>query len=522
MNPTHREAAFPYEGNPLLWQLPESRSFDEWADAIMHNPQDNWPIPLPKRELRDRIMEIDGLVAPLYKTIRIAEALQRMHRHELIARDPRVEANRKAFFEKAKWKGAASVESLPWFPNSAGGSIVQGPTGTGKSHAIEAALRGIPNVLLRQAVPGAFLELQHLVHMTVHMPSDGSRGGLLFAIVCEMDRLLGTDYRTEYRVLKTIDKQLVQILMWLMQHRCGMLIIEESQEENITTNTYGKDFVQFFMRVLNFGVPVVLIGNPLAFEEHINRHSQVLRRLSYYGNFQLNAFPSYKTSGWSNEVMPLIWGWTVFEEPDEAFDGLDQFVWERTGGIDEMVTRLRRETMLAVLDEEGCTRVSKRHIEIAYESEAMTSFHPIIEAYRDKKPSKLIEHCDDQPIAYLRRKWGLDRPASPPPAATPAPGAPVSGPAPTDPANAGQRGTQVPKKAAPAKRPRKPKAAPLPEAQDDGAPIAPPGNFAQPAHPSPTQSGMPQPDELDRRSKEFRASLLAKSKGGPGGPDARG
>lgn len=521
MNPTHREAAFPYEGNPLLWQLPESRSFEEWADAIGQDPRDNWPVPLPERELRDRIMEIDGLVVPLYKTIRIAEALQRMHRHELIARDPRVEANRKAFFDRCKWKGAASVESLPWFPRSAGGCIIQGPTGTGKSHAVEAALRGVPNVLLRQAVPGAFLELQHLVHMTVHMPSDGSRGGLLFAIVCEMDRLLGTDYRSEYRVLKTIDKQLVQILMWLMQHRCGMLIIEESQEENLTTNTYGKDFVQFFMRVLNFGVPVVLVGNPLAFEEHINRHSQVLRRLTYYGNFELNAFPSYKARGWIEEVMPMLWGWNVFEEADEEFDGVDQFIWEHTGGIDEMVTRLRRETLLAALDE-GCTIVSKRHVEMAYESEAMTSFHPIIEAYRNKKPSKLAEHCDDQPIAYLRRKWGLDRPPSGSPAPATAPGAPTANPAPAAAANAGEDGGKTPKKAASAKGPRKPKAAPASAAQDDSAPIAPPGSIALPPGGGSTDSGGPEPDQLDRRSKEFLDSLLAKAKGSPRGPNAQG
>jgi hypothetical protein len=502
MTAARRESLYPYEGNVLLWQLPESRSFGEWAEAIHYDPRQNWPVPLPERELRDRIMEIDALVVPLYKTITIAEALQRMHRHELIARDPRVEANRKAFYEKAQWKGA-SIDSLPWFPRSAGGCIIQGPTGTSKSHSSEAAMRGIPNALVREAVPGAWLELHHLVHMTVHMPSDGTRGGLLFSIASEMDRWLGTNYRTEYRLLRTIDKQLVQILMWLLQHRCGMLIIEEAQDENLGVNPFGKEFVQFFMRVLNFGVPVVLIGNPLAFEHHINRHSQVLRRLSYYGNFELNAFPDHRAKGWEREVMSMIWGWSPFSEPEEEIEDLNKLIWDLTGGIDDMVVRLRRETLLAVEKEQG-TKVLKRHIEQAYNSPAITSFHRIIEGYWDKSTEKLRRYCDDQPLEYLRRMWGQNTTAS---TAERAPGSPPVQPVshPTEPS--AQKTAR--KKAAQGRKRSKSPAI-------DPHPLAPTGALAPHVAPISPEGGCER-DPLDRRTPEFLDSLRAKTGQSPSG-----
>jgi hypothetical protein len=279
-----------------------------------------------------------------------------------------------------------------------------------------------------------------------------------------------------------------------MLHRCGMLIIEEAQESNIAVNPFGEDFVRFFLRVLNYGVPTVLVGNPQAFEEHIDRHSQTKRRLSFYGSFELNAIDTFTSKTWVEDVMPLMWDWNVFEKPDEHFEGRDEYIWRLTGGIHEMVTRLRRETLLAAI-EDGKDQVSRVHIDRAYRSPAMRLMHDLILGYRDRNLT-VLGRFPDQPVDYLRQKWTAGRgsdaqPTGLPPAvaspdseASPASGGPSIAANETEPRN---------------KRPPKRRA------------IAPTGSTGL-VHSGGAPIGATVGDDsVDRRSAEFASALRLKS-----------
>ena len=141
-----------------------------------------------------------------------------------------------------------------------------------------------------------------------------------------------TTYATDYggKTL-SVEIQLVALLNVLATHRCGLLVVEEAQAENLATAKFGREFVLFFLRVLNFGIPMLLIGNPRAFEE-VDKNSQDLSRLSDAGSFALDPVTHHLSPMWRRDIMPHLWGWTLGIE-DAPIERINQIVWEYTGGF---------------------------------------------------------------------------------------------------------------------------------------------------------------------------------------------
>jgi hypothetical protein len=182
-------------------------------------------------------------------------------------------------------------------------------------------------------------------------------------------------------------------------------VIEETQEVNVK-GAYGQEFVVFFLRVLNFGIPTVMIGNPRAFEE-ISRHTQNTARLSEAGSFDLDPVSDWTSAEWSTDLMPAIWGWNTRPETYVSDPKIDELVWSYTGGFPGFLARLRKEALLACFHE-GAGRVGRRHIHEAYWSPPMVALHETIEAFVAKDDAGLAR-LTDMPVDYFRQKWHDER-----------------------------------------------------------------------------------------------------------------
>ncbi len=174
---------------------------------------------------------------------------------------------------------------------------------------------------------------------------------------------------------------------------------------NLGTQVLGKEFVTMFLRIMNVGIPLVMIGNPMAFD-NVMTFSQDLRRCTENGLFECPPIYAADEDEWKDELMPVIWGWTIFDKPDEA-EVTPEYLFDKSGGVHGFLTRYRRQCIVAAL-RDGSDCVKQMHLDIAWESNVMRPLHKLIEAHRDKNLD-LLKGVVDQPLAWIQEQWEAAR-----------------------------------------------------------------------------------------------------------------
>lgn len=424
--------------NPLRVGVGPHRSQRDLLLALVNSPitpENVAEVPLARR--LDVVSEYRNIFVPTAQTLEIASAMQDMLYEGLDRRDPRVQANRQHIARSAAQKGKKLAE-VPWFPTddaTALGMLIEGITGTGKSKVVNRVLDLYPQVVdLGPSEECGWAHLRQLVWLRVHMPSDGSRGGFLIGAFVELDKALGTRYLDQYKSW-TIEKLLVMFLHLLTVHRCGILIIEEAQAKALSSIApYGREFLTFFLRLLNFGIPTVLIGNPLAFVA-LRESTQDMSRFSESGSFRLEPVMDHRSKDWQL-WMKRLWAPTLLDQADAPYQPysdhpldatLEGFVWRRTAGFPRFVSRLRREAQAYALTN-GAPQITADIVDRVYQSSAkFAEIRPFIEAFVNKNGLALNGY-GDVPAADYRKMWESQhtaelRAASPastsaPPAAT--------------------------------------------------------------------------------------------------------
>ncbi|SBP86959.1 ATP-binding protein [Thiomonas delicata] len=405
------------QSNPLVAGLPPRMSDAQLYEKLRVSPitpEDVAEIPIGLRQ--DLVHVYKQILVPTPQALKIASHIQDMLYTGLHHRDPREERNRRFIFESGSQKGQA-IQEARWWASYANGAVIQGITGTGKSHAIDAFLRLHHQVIEHGPNEDAgWRSLKQLVWLKVHMPSDGTRGGFLQGAFLELDKALGENYSEQYKGSNwTVEKRLVVFLHLLAVHRCGLLVIEEAQERNLAVNEYGPDFLTFFLRLLNWGVPTLLIGNPLAFKV-LRTFSQDVDRFSESGWFETHPIPSHDNETWKNQWIPFLWLPTLLNEPDEPYrpfsdhpldQTLEGFIWRRTAGFPRYVSRLRRAVQMHAL-RCGHRRVTAELVDTVYRSsEMLTPIRPRIEAFVRRDATALAAYVDI-PTAVYRTLWAAD------------------------------------------------------------------------------------------------------------------
>jgi hypothetical protein len=275
------------------------------------------------------------------------------------------------------------------------GMLLEGITKQGKTTLIERILSQYPQVIRRDRDERAgWASLPQLVYLVIPMPTDSSKSGFLMQAFIELDKALGTHYSEETTIRNgTIDVQLVQLLAKLALHRCGVLIIEEAQESNgLSTQKFSQGFQTFFLRVLNTGIPTILMGNPNAFTE-LKTSSQLMSRLSDPGTWLMQPCATSGVNEWTQDLVPTLWGKTVLPEPDEPIPDLQEYLWKLTGGFAHFLSVLRRETLRAAIST-GARCVTQLHVKAALQSNPMIMGRPIIDSYWDGRKGLDVNYSD--------------------------------------------------------------------------------------------------------------------------------
>ena len=303
--------------NPLLEVLAPFIPLKGLPAALRKEPlaSVNWR-QLPPEQREPLLALSDEHYWPVTPQLRMAGEIQLMLRSGLVQRNPmsRDEQCRINMLALADNVHKAGHQSLR---RRAGGAILAAITGLGKSTLVERAL----SVLAPQqvVVHGAskecgWLVLTQVTYLVVNAPSNATRKGLFAAIVGALDALLCTDYAVDLRRQKNLDEAMVFVAKVLSYHRVGLLAIDENQASTLAENTWGEEFIQYFLGLMNLGIPVLLIGNPLAFSE-LGANAQLLRRFVTHGWHEFK--PATKSDAhpwWTREFLPGAMRFSVCEE----------------------------------------------------------------------------------------------------------------------------------------------------------------------------------------------------------------
>ena len=353
------------------------------------------------------------IFVPTTQSLKIAAAMLRVIYQEFQRRNPR-EAETQKLLNTAHILARQNYERPPWNPIQAKGMILEGVTGIGKSHIIKRIQHLLPQVVKHEADGswGVF-RLTQLVWLTVPMPADHTRKGLLASILAEMDRVMGTDYVPNLiRSSSRIEYLIVHVMQALIQHRCGMLVIEEAQESNLGSKIFSSDFLNFFLRLLNYGVPIMIVGNPLAFRE-LRTHAQVEDRFSEGGWFTMTPEFGPEAPQWQKAWIPGLWSPSLLDEPDAPFDPIPELpvandwaslLWQLTGGIPRQLTRLRTTVMEEAMMY-GVKQVTSRFVYQVFCSSAKFSQVQIRNQAMADHDATVLTKYRDLPLDDLNKSW---------------------------------------------------------------------------------------------------------------------
>jgi len=350
---------------------------------------------------------------PTTQAIRIADRILRLLHQGLECRNPRLPQVQRWINSTQQWLDRR-IDDLPWNPTQAQGMLLEGITGIGKSHVVERVLYFIPQVVDHEPQGDwGMLRLRQLVWLKVHMPADHTRRGLLVSMLTEMDKVLGTDYVERLvRPSVSIEVLMVKVMHQLAQHRCGMLIIEEAQDQNMGSKTFSRDFLNFFLRILNWGVPVLLMGNPLAFNI-LKKHAQDADRFSEGGWFTLLPEVGPESDIWKRLWIPGLWSPCLLDQADAEFSPVEacpaahdwaSFLWQLTGGLPRQLAHLRTEVM-------DCSLINKKERVTSEWVMWVFDHSPIFSVVRARNKAlanhdlKALMDYEDLPLDLLRQHW---------------------------------------------------------------------------------------------------------------------
>jgi len=401
--------------NPLMRILSKMPTYDDMAKALAFNPLAN--VKIQEYSLDDRSLLLAGYeqqFVPSAMALTICDAIRKMIYASYIVRKP----SRSRYVDLARLGDmiGKKISHVQWFPNYAAGLCIEGITGLGKSKMIArivSLLEG-PVIQHEDCHEGGWAKQTQLSYLMVSAAADSSRGGFLLNILFTIDGVLGTSYATDYGSRQwTNEKLIVVVCVILSVHNCGLLVIDELQARSLGKSE--ADFTIFVLRLLNFGVPVVLCGHPDGVGK-LKSHAQDLRRLSIGGWYSL--FPPASENDFDFGVSAK--GILTFSVMDQSFELTDtrlRAYYRMTAGIPGLQATLNFCAQEIALQDKRRVLEDSDFQEAFDTSPRIVEMKPLIHCLVERK-AELLSAFEDIPVALYQQWWKsmapLEQSSSPP------------------------------------------------------------------------------------------------------------
>lgn len=320
--------------NPLLEPFAPFVPLSELPGKLWKEPLKNVPWNEVAPESRVALLAAqDSHFFPTTESVAIASAIQEGLRASIMRRNPLLPKEQRRINQLALLGGDLDRSMLQSLASPASGGIVAAETGEGKTTITRRALEVFAPqqvVVHPPSQAGGWTKFTQICYLHVDLPFNGSRGGLLARIIGGVDALIGADYSENLRKLRNLDAQVVFVMKILSVHRVGTLVLDEGQQDNFDECAWQREFVLFFLAVMNFGIPILLSGHPSAFTS-LRVVGQVMRRFSDIGYFQLHRAVNASDESWCKAYVPGVMRFLLCEAVEDA-EKIIQCSHEETGG----------------------------------------------------------------------------------------------------------------------------------------------------------------------------------------------
>jgi len=400
--------------NPFLEELDAVLTDPQLEERLQYSPLDGIDSKRlskgARHDLLDRMQH--ELFVPSLTAIDITSRLYRMIRKGYLSRDPTHVQTRATSMVISRLAGA-ELRNVPWLPNFAHGMRIVGITGLGKTYEARRAIEQLPHRIEHGRCESAdWTHFYQAPFLYVGMSHDGSLGGLLLQILVALDAAIYTDYSSQRRITSLSHEKLaVQVGIILANHAVGVLIIDEIQLSNFNDGARGTLARTFFLRLLNFGIPILLIGNPLGMQV-LNSFSQDVRRLGSSGTVEMHPI-EVNHSNYVKVLAPAFWSYNVLPAPPDIQDPCGEILFRYCGGIRDYACRVLIAAQRIALDLDE-TSISQEHLDLAFNGPDFSDEDRAIILAFNTKNAELLSPFEDIPWeAYLTR-WRNGNDASRP------------------------------------------------------------------------------------------------------------
>jgi len=326
--------------NPFIEVLSDFVQINDWPRLLSINPLDgrDWRAISPASREALFSFRTNHFVADR-TVVDPAADLQKILRRSCVMRNPLDHKERRRFHQVSLSESIKEILSFSCLEG--GGGCWAGITGTKKTRTILRILEVlVPEQVVvhdRSAAAG-WTHLRQLVYLKIDFTSNGSRGGLLLRILYGIDVVLGTDYSDAHRK-SNLDVLLVAVCKLLCLHQVMLLVIDEHQQKNYEISPWKIEFILFYLSLMNCGISVILLGNPLAFE-NLKTFSQVQRRFSMAGPWTFRPADSADTDWWKEDWVPGQREFSLVETCSIPEDVRNELDFNLTGGLPGMTPLL--------------------------------------------------------------------------------------------------------------------------------------------------------------------------------------
>ena len=402
--------------NPLTRHLPIFESINKISEALRFNPLDGLDISTLSIVERHELLVAEK--KPLFPTVlslRTAMTIINMHRHSLRMRNPTIPQGRRLVHDAVAM--ALQGEDFRMRQPAPGACllIIQGITGTAKSVTAEHSLRLLGDQVIRHSEEPAALwkAATQLSYLYVGMSHDGSRGGLLNAILLAIDAALGASYAVGLpKQFRTLDRLIGAVISKLHSLYLGILIIDEIQLLNLVNSEQAEKMHLFLLNLVNSGIPVVLIGNPLGFtwlKEYTQNLSRSLERPEAY--FHPHGAVGDDEDEWDSVYAGIRAYYVLGDSPvDEV--ACKSLLKVRSGGIPRVGLALWCRAQLdALLDGRSC--ITPQDIQSVYLSDSFDEVRALCDGFANRYPFLLLRWSNrDIPVRYYAKIWEKPLPSA--------------------------------------------------------------------------------------------------------------
>jgi hypothetical protein len=398
-----------YGPNPLLEALESSVSVDDMPAMLSNRPLDRIPWQsVPTRQRYDFVKLLGSHFVPTAAAVEIALVVQRTLRMSYVERNPLNRETRRRLYRIAALRDFdVDVVSAPWFPTYASGVLLKGITGLGKSTIVERVFAHYRQSFDQADTPSAgWHALKQIVYLVVSMSADHSRRGFLLGILKAVDEAADREYYQEFsKTTMTVERLMIVVGSILSNHRCGYLVIEEIQKRNFGPGESRALLLLFFLRLLNMGIPVLLIGNPEGFRGFSN-FTQDVRRLCKDGYFELWPAESENDCEWFENFVDGELSFNLLDTPFKLKHEDRTVIFQCTGGNHGYFAQLYGVTLDRAI-RKGRTQLCLDDFREAYESEQMAMYRGTIAALASRDYKNLLPF-EDISAEDFAIHWGCD------------------------------------------------------------------------------------------------------------------